>query len=507
MPTLPTYTPQTRVTGNLRRMPEAGSGDAQAAALGGLAESTGKIADVAQRREAQREVSRLTDNLSDAQVEFQRQVEESLQNAQRGDDVVGDISTRMSDRLGKLEEDVTTRQGQQYLQKSAAQLKKHYTQVAMRGQAELQAAFAAEDYSGSLNKWSATIVNDPESLDLTMELHETAVASLAETYDLSAAKQSELRRLGDTTLTRAALRGAIRQSPETALARLQKGAIPHIDPDEQQKWIDTAITAVEQEQKAELKAQEQIEQRAEEEQERIQNETAKTGWELLAQDDLSATWIFENRDNLNKADYKTLLDKVTGDSAVETNADVYADLRVRAGSGEDVTAQARVALSNNQIRVPDFNNILNEIETNAPRSQTPDWYKQGRDYIKGQIGGENANPFEMQVQSRVMDDWTRWATAHPGASVEDAREKYREYANEGLLITGNTVALPVPKFFAGTRAEPDLAATYRALKKSHENDEIEDFEYQRQLRLLRDWKHRIEVQQRAQARPKKTEAP
>lgn len=506
MPRLPTYTPQTRITGNLRRLPEESGGQRQARALSGAAQATRNFADVMAEREAQKEVSRLTNNLSDLQIEFQRTLEESLQTAGRDDDVVETVNTTMSDRLGALRENVSTRAGQKYLDTNAAKLQTHFLQSAMTAQAELRSTFAAEDYSESLNKWSSTIIEDPESLDMTMELHETAVEALGDTYGLSARRRSELRRMGDKTLTRAALRGSIRQSPSTALARLRESPIPNIDPNEQQEWIGKAVTAVEQERRAQLQAEEELERRREERLERVQNETAKQGWELLARNELGAQWVFNNRDNLNKTDYKLLLDKAAGDpDSVETDVEVYADLRTRAGAGEDVTRDARLALESNQIKVSDFNNILNEVETNAPQAQMPNWYDQGRSYIRGQIGGENANPFDLQVQSRVLDDWTRWAREHPEASIEDARDKYREYANEGLLIRGNTVGLPVPKFFAGTRQDPDLGATYRELKKAREQDEISEFEYQRQLRLIDDWQQRIEAQQRLQSRPKKTE--
>jgi hypothetical protein len=309
----------------------------------------------------------------------------------------------------------------------------------------------------------------------------------------------------------AEIRRLVRVDPDQALLELTKTKLQGFTPDEQERWTTLALNASERQRKVKLAERTAARVELDRAQTVLKNQTFKDGVKLLVQGALTPEWVLNQETNLSKTDFNSLLTQASKEVQITSSRDAYAKLRVLAGKGVDNTSEAKQAFLAESITGDQFNSILSEIETNAPGAQVPSWYKRGSQYIIGQIGGENANPFELKVQSRVLDDWAEWVDAHPNASDREAREVYRQYAEDGTLVSTATIDLPVPTYLTGGRsspglteswaqAEPILKDTWTQTKKALASGDIDDFEYNRQAELLRDWTTRIQNQFKARGK-------
>jgi len=172
---------------------------------------------------------------------------------------------------------------------------------------------------------------------------------------------------------------------------------------------------------------------------------------------------------------------------------LYADLRIRAGLGEDVTESAQRAFENGLLKEANFNALLGEVERAREATTIPSGYRRGREYILNMLSvspaGDSAlQGFQKQALGRSLDEWNDWYNAHPDATIEQQQKMYRQLAEDGLNLPQTELSFPQPHYLVGGIFKPDLQTTYMLTKNAFERGEIDRFEFQRQAALIADWK-------------------
>ena len=233
----------------------------------------------------------------------------------------------------------------------------------------------------------------------------------------------------------------------------------------------------------------------------VNDEAAKNGDQLLGQGKLTETWIEENRDRLDPADYRHFYDKLrSGDTGV-TDIYVYSDLRQRVADGEDVSGEARDALRGGRLKLTDYDKLVTRSEKNAPGASVPNWFKRGEDHIKLalRVSDLNPDPAAAQRQASALDDWNEWASSNPDATDADARQQFMRITKEYALLDYNQITLVkrLPQFAVGGRQKLDIDQTEQATVEAFQRGDISEAEFEKQAELLAQWRAAIEKRQRA----------
>lgn len=294
--------------------------------------------------------------------------------------------------------------------------------------------------------------------------------------------------------TAAAVRRQILDDPEAAERSLLEGGYEGLSGEDRTVWIERAGSRVDAQRRERLAAEERAYRLAEREAKETADATAKDGDRLVASGGLTSGWIEQNRDNLSPEDFRYFYGKLTGrDEDAETNSVLYAELRDRAGRGEDVRDEARVALINREIKASDFDRITSEVE-----QQRPGWFKRGLDYISTSAGVSDLNPDPSAAQRKadMLDDWSAWADQNKDATQEQARTAYRNIVEEYAIIDRQqmTITFRSPRYLVGTRNQPDLDSTEAATVEAFQNGEIDREEFERQAELLQKWRSTLTIQ-------------
>lgn len=224
----------------------------------------------------------------------------------------------------------------------------------------------------------------------------------------------------------------------------------------------------------------------------------KEGDKLLAEGNLSSAWIEAHRNVLDPSDYRYFYQKLSGggeEGSKPRDISLYADLRDRAGRGEDVRVDAKAALQRGAIRYSDFDRIVGEAE-----QQRPGWYSRGSEYITSMSGASllNPDPAAPQLKASMLDQWGDWARLHPNVTDREAQSAYQDIVSHNMLV--QRAGLPLPRLLIGGRFSPDLVATVKKTMAAHEKGEMNDADYAREMEVLQRWKHTLEAEQ-AQVAP------
>jgi hypothetical protein len=222
----------------------------------------------------------------------------------------------------------------------------------------------------------------------------------------------------------------------------------------------------------------------------LQDQTSKQGDALVANGELTAAWIEANRERLSAEDFRYFYGALRNPPGAESgpaNVEVYADLRERAGLGQDIRDEARAALQKAQIRVQDYNTLTSEVE-----SGRPNWYTRGVQFISTAAAVSDLNP-EVGAANRkanMLDDWQEWAARNPKASDADAQKAYRQIVREYALVDVEQMLITqrAPTYLVGDRRAPDLAATEAATVQALQRGDIDEVEAARQAALIDEWR-------------------
>jgi len=289
--------------------------------------------------------------------------------------------------------------------------------------------------------------------------------------------------------------------PEATEAALLKGGYKELTPEKRVIWLERATAKVEAENALKVRMLDSAEKTNAKALKKVEEQTAKDGYELLAKGQLSLQWIVGNEGKLSKSDYKTLLDKAVGDDADEDNDDVVADLYTRVAT-EDVEADAIAALKRGDIKRATMSAILSRNDKMRGAKGPKQSYKRAQSYISTSLGvNEMANlPGQRRRLADAVMDFDAWVEANPDAKSKDILEASRRIVREYSIIDWNAMSLNLrfPDWMAGSRQAPDLDTSKQSLvnlyMSKHGNDRervAADPEYQRAVRILRQWEEAV----------------
>lgn len=218
---------------------------------------------------------------------------------------------------------------------------------------------------------------------------------------------------------------------------------------------------------------------------------AEEGDGLVRDGTLTAEWLEANAGRLSTADQRYYQRILSGEEAVSTDLEVYTDLRERAGRGEDVKSEARLALTERRIKQSDYDKILNAFESTTVRP----WYKRGETYLTNFLKPSeiNYNIDQAQAYALAMDDWQRWAESNPDATIEQAEAAYRRIGQnyQTIEIENTFFRREVPFYLVGSRIKPTLEnieETAERTAQALELGEINEEEFERQAEIIMNWR-------------------
>lgn len=299
--------------------------------------------------------------------------------------------------------------------------------------------------------------------------------------------KSELLRKADQQFNATVVWGEIKADPDAAVAKLASGDLPTMEPNERLDWLDKALTESRRQRAERLAEQNRADRLAAAAQEQAEEETFKEGSRLMAEGQLTAIWVEAHRDSLSGEKYAGFY-KALREGTAGLDPETYVSLRLAAGRGEDVRPQAERERLAGRIDNEQFDRIVAEVESHGtPR---PDLYKQGRDYISQALQPDPLQPDDGRRGrlADALDMWLAWAREHPGASVSEGKQEYRELVNRALIVERQATATLgiAPKFLVGDRTAPDLAATAEATEQAYRAGRLTDDEYAEEKRLIGD---------------------
>ncbi|MBU0537476.1 MAG: hypothetical protein KKF24_01220, partial [Gammaproteobacteria bacterium] len=256
------------------------------------------------------------------------------------------------------------------------------------------------------------------------------------------------------------VRKDILDNPDMAATNLLEGKYQGLSGEQQMIWLEKANSRSEAKQRALIAEQD----RDRREQDRLEkdaaNNMAKAGDKLLFSGGLTADWLEENRDTLDEQDYRYFYKAMATGSESYTDTGIYSDLRFRASNGEDVRLDARAALRRNQLKLADYDKLMNRSEKNSGVGELPSWFKRGEDFLKNTFAVSDINPDPADSQRRavVLDEWNQWANENKNPSMEEANKAFREIAQSYALVDSSDMLVlkPLPKFSVGGRQKMDI---------------------------------------------------
>lgn len=289
------------------------------------------------------------------------------------------------------------------------------------------------------------------------------------------------------------VRRSILDDPEGAEQALLSDGFPNLDGEDRLVWTERAQAAADSARRERIAE----EDRRLREVERLEKELAEAaerdGLELQRSGELSAAWIEQNRDILTPAAQKYFYRALNGEEGT-TDVRTYTDLRERAGRGEDVTADTRLALYAGRIKREDYDRVLGVVD----REGQTGWYRRGESFITNSLRPSDTNPDPAAPQryALAMDDWYQWASDNPDAGDTEARAAYQQLVKDYRLVEANLVTLegPRPTYLVGSRTQPDLDATERATVEAFERGDIDESQLNRQAEILQQWRNAVENQ-------------
>lgn len=348
------------------------------AGLDEVGSSATRAAAVIQEREGQQEVSDLHAKIADAHLAATKDLQAALQSADPSDkNFAESYAARLDERLAQIENNVSTPQGRNYAVRATAQLKSHFLEQALAGQAALAGEKARSDVTTSYNKYSSALIDDPSSFQMALAMNAQGIDALVQAGNLPSKEAVKLKTVLGEGLAESAVRGWIQNNPADAKAQLHGGQWDEFLSGDKKKQLlgeaDQAIRAAEAE-KAKAKRD------AKEARELQQIGTQNQFLELFAQGKLTTKQVLaSDLDPFGSGSKETFISMIKtqakeGTGAMKTDPGVMLDLFTKIQSG-----QIRDENDLNQY----FGRGLNIESLNQLRAEV-----QGRRTTEGKIEGQ-----------------------------------------------------------------------------------------------------------------------
>lgn len=258
MPQIREYTRKVSEPGPIdqRRLTGADFGGGLAQGMNALGQGLGNYAEGLQKRDEQAEVSDLTAKFSVKHAEFTNRWREAITKADpaKGKELAEKFMTSFDEETGKLEENISTNAGRLFFAETQARLKGHFMESANAGLDLLAGEKAKQDYVVGMHSLTSSLLADPSSFSIALEMSEKGLSTLPAEAALRARPESRQK------LAEAAAIGMIRLNPEYAKKQIEGGKFDaFMGGDKKAQMIgeaDQAIRGLEAEKERKKKAEE-----------------------------------------------------------------------------------------------------------------------------------------------------------------------------------------------------------------------------------------------------------
>lgn len=249
-------------------------------------------------------------------------------------------------------------------------------------------------------------------------------------------------------------------NPEVAIAALEGGEFDKLNAEKKEvlryKAYERSYTLVQRE-NAQLERERRLQERDEK---KVQEDTAKTGFELITKNKLAPDWVIENRGNLKVEDYKYFLFAASGKGDIVSDVGIRSDLYLRSAKGEDVITETVGQMRRGRLSQTDGMHIIENALKEGVTSKAQNWRKSGTQYIEQSLAPNafTATPADKQKRAEAAQEWIEWADQHPKATHDEATTQYKDITGRYQLVdmAEQAFARPVPKFIKGGRATLDM---------------------------------------------------
>lgn len=200
-----------------------------------LGEQVGSLQETIQKKNAQREVTDISEKLSKIRADQTNKLTQTLQSATpeqisggtpQGAPGSKSISDTFLDdfdkQLSTVGESVSSEAGKEFFKRNSAEMRGHFQTAAFHGQAELSGAQAVASYKTTIQNNSTALMNDPSQFDNVMATHDDLIKSMV-AQGLPADKAPALKEFGDMQLANGAARGLMQIDPELAKRNIEEG--------------------------------------------------------------------------------------------------------------------------------------------------------------------------------------------------------------------------------------------------------------------------------------------
>lgn len=469
------YQPQIPVEEGLRRIIPQRSGISTGPALQEFGESLQKVAQSEAAQYA-------TQTLSKAQSDWTQHLIERQESAQPGaPGFTQSLMKDYQDYVGKTVKDAPSLAGRM-LSQQLTMFGHQLSQKALLFEANARQAHNETTAKDSIDSTSAELMNDPSVYSQRVTERQTLINGM----NLDPQVKEKLSDYAQHAMAAFSVRGDINRDPYSAMLALQdkeaKGYYSNLTAEQREQLMDHADRMLHQR----VSDAERVHQIAKQEQQEASDGLLKQGIVMSTRGQLTPAWVVQHANTLEPSALKYLLEDSAGGKKVESNLHLYTDLWNRVGQGQDVRAEATDAVLSGQLSKDDYNRI-----TEKNISEIPNSFKRGMQYIQtaGKVSELEPDPAKTQTLANMQNDFQDFFRANPKATDKDVQAEAIDIVKRYQLVQSdkNLLMLPVPRFFVGTRAQPNVEASQAALVKAFQAGQVPRDDFDRQAALLDKW--------------------
>lgn len=256
-----------------------------------------------------------------------------------------------------------------------------------------------------------------------------------------------------------AVRGLMTADPDQAYAALSDPrAFPNMDEKMRAQLLDTAShRSIAQAEKLDRDAAKNLK--------KTEDDTAKTGNALWADDKLTRGWIDANRNSLSKADYAGFLTALASGPAKQKNdPDTVAALEPQMDDG-DIRPQITRAYQAGNLSDDTYRSMMSRNAAARKDDNPASPYRSGRSQVEktldpGSLLSGPAAAIGRAGQAQALVEFDNWAAANPKAPRADALAAAQDTVKRYQALNYNemSVATGLPQGFTGNRQTLDTNA-------------------------------------------------
>ncbi|RJO61610.1 MAG: hypothetical protein C4542_06105 [Dehalococcoidia bacterium] len=325
-----------------------------------------------------------------------------------------------------------------------------------------------------------------------------AIARATATGALSPAEGFAKMQTYNQVLSRADVKAGLMADPAKVALGIMGNDYPGItSPEERVEWLKAAHDVENARVTAAMAALDKARSESDRARRDMEEATAKSGYELIAQRKLTPQWVVQNRANLDQGAYKYLLEEASGATPVTPDLATYGPLRLRASAGEDVRREAEQALYSRRIDIGLFNTLVSEVEQVKSGATPPNLYTAGRKFLEAWTQPSELidNEAAKQMAANAMLAWDTWYREHPDATRAEGEAEFQRIAYSATLVAAENLMISnlLPRGMGRTRPKnkdelrPALIAAVEKTEAMRKAKEIDEQEYRQELKLLSQW--------------------